>query len=188
MTCFVYRAAALVLAVFPAISFSDELPRPVPLGEPATTVYRQVLPDGRIVYSDKPVKGARVDETINADRETNTWTSESGKRPVVPPKVERTPVNKVPSPPQSGKTRTGEDRETGVIRAEMLLEDAKKRQQQGVEPLPGERTGNVSGGSRLNEKYWERQRSLAEEAAEAEALLKKSIEERDAIRVSPTQR
>lgn len=188
MTCFAYRAVIFVLAVFPAIASSEELPRPVPLGEPATTVYRQVLPDGRIVYSDKPVKGAKIDETISADPATNTWNPDTGKRPAIPPKVERTPVSKVPSIPQPGKTRTRDDTEADVIRAEMLLEDAKRRQKEGVEPLPGERTGTASGKSRLNEQYWERQRSLAEEAAEAEALLKKSIEERDAVRTVPARR
>lgn len=189
MPCSARHAAALVLAVFPALGFAAELTAPAAsIGEPAKTVYRQVLPDGRIVYSDKPVQGAKIDETITPDPATNTWTSENGKRPVVPPRVERTPVNKVVSIPQPGKTKTFDEANAEVIRAEMILEDAKKRQEQGVEPLPGERTGTVSGKSRLNEVYQARRQKLANEVAEAEAALRKSVEERDALRMSPSRR
>lgn len=188
MTCFALRAAALVIAVFPIFAFAQQLPKPEPLGDPATKVYRQVMPDGRIVYSDKPIPGAKIDETIAPDPVTNSWTSENGKPPAVPPRAERTPVNKVPSIPAQGKVRTLGDADADIIRAEMLLEDAKKRQQAGVEPLSGERTGIVSGKSKLNESYWERQRSLAQETAEAEAMLKKARTERESLRLSPPQR
>lgn len=196
MTCFIpcftprfiRRAAALVLAFSPALVLAEELSASGPLAEPAAKVYRQILPDGSIVYSDKPIKGAKIDETITPDPQTNTWTSESGKPPAVPPKVERTPVNKVPSIPEPGKPRTYDDANTDVIRAEMLLEDAKKRQEAGVEPLPGERTGIVSGKSRLNEAYQARQKALADEVAEAEAMLRKAIAERNTLRSAPPRR
>jgi hypothetical protein len=64
----------------------------------------------------------------------------------------------------------------------MFLEDARKRQEAGIEPLPGERTGIRSGGSRLNEAYEARQKLLAREVIYAEALLKKAIEDRDKSR------
>lgn len=188
MTCFARRAAVLVVSVFPILAFAQQLPKPEPLGEPATKVYRQVFPDGRIVYSDKPVPGAKIDETIVPDPDSNLWAPETGKPPVIPQRSERTPVNKVPSIPAPGKVKTLGDADADIIRAEMMLEDAKKRQQDGVEPLPGERTGLVSGKSRLNETYWERQRALAQETAEAEAMLRKARADRETLRVSPAQR
>lgn len=188
MTCFTRRALVLVATVFPLVAFAQQLPKPEPLGEPATKVYRQVLPDGKIVYSDKPVPGAKIDETITPDPVTNAWTPETGKPPAIPPRAERTPVNKVPSIPAVGKVRTLGDADTDIIRAEMMVEDAKKRQQDGIEPLPGERSGLVSGKSRLNETYWERQRALAQETAEAEAMLRKARTERESLRMSPPQR
>lgn len=177
------RAAILLLALYPAIAHIEELPAPPPIGKPATKVYRQVLPDGRIVYSDKPVKGATIDETISADPATDgkSWTSESGKRPAIPQRSEPTPVSKLPSIPAVDKRKSQDEANADVIKAEMLLEDARKRQQAGAEPLPGERTGNVGGGSRLNEAYWARQQALADEVAETEAMLKRSIAERDAL-------
>lgn len=187
MTRFAHRTLALVLASLPALVLSQALPRPEPIGEPATTVYRQVMPDGRIIYSDKPVKGAKIDETITADPATNSWTPDTGKPPAIPPKVERTPVNKLPVAPQAGKTVTFDDANASVIKAEMLLEDAKKRQETGVEPLPGERTGTVSGHSRLNEAYQARQRFLADEVDEAEAALRRAVQERNALRHTPAR-
>ncbi|MFC7514818.1 hypothetical protein ACFQUU_07370 [Herbaspirillum sp. GCM10030257] len=182
------RVGVLLLILVPLIAHSAEelqLTAPANIGKPASKVYRQVLPNGKIIYSDKHIKGARIDETIVPDpANMNTWKSETGKRPVVPPRVESTPVSKLP-PVASVSTRKSIDEANAhVIKAEMLLEDARKKQQNGVEPLPGERTGNANGGSRLNDKYKARQLMLEQEVAEAEAMLKKTIRERDALQGS----
>ena len=63
-----------------------------------------------------------------------------------------------------------------------MLEDARKRMEAGVEPLPGERMGTANGGSRLSDDYLARQKRLAEEFAVAENVLRKSIADRDALR------
>ena len=178
------RIFALALAFAPAIGLAEEIPRPDPIGKPATKVYRQVTPDGRIIYSDKPVKGAKVDETITVEpppKGTSPATV-SGKPPEPPLRSGPTPVDRVATIPLSGKPRTLDDANAEVIRAEMLLEDARKRLEAGVEPLPGERIGTAGGGSRLSDDYHARQKRLAEEVAVAENVLKKSIAERDALR------
>ena len=175
--------AGLALLACSTLALGEDLARPAPIGKPAKQVYRYVMPDGKIVYSDKPVKGGKIDETITVDpAETGaTGTTESSSRPVVPPRSERTPVNRVTTIPVPGKQRTPADADADVARAEMLLEDVRKRREAGVEALPGERTGNTAGGSRLNEAYQARQRRLEEELAEAEAVLKKAVAERDAL-------
>lgn len=175
---------ALLLGGIPfAAQAAEELTitAPAKIGKPAERVYRQVLPDGKILYSDKLVKGAKLDETLAPDPAANSWKSESGKPPAVPPRVERTPVNKVPSIASLDRRRSVQDADGDVIKAEMLLEDAKKRQQAGIEPLPGERTGNAGGGSRLNEHYQARQQRLREDVAEAEAMLRRARTERTAL-------
>jgi len=179
-----YLPLALLLAGTPfAVHAAEEITitAPARIGKPAEKVYRQVMPDGKIVYSDKLIKGAKLDETLAPDPAANTWKSESGKRPVIPPRVERTPVNKVPSIAALDRQRSFQDAQADVIKAEMLLEDAKKRQQAGIEPLPGERTGNAGGGSRLNEQYLARQQRLKEDVAEAEAMLRRARAERTAL-------
>jgi hypothetical protein len=150
------------------------------LPPPATTLYRQVMPDGRVVYSDEPVKGTKIDQTIKVEPpiKGNSWAAESGSRPVAKPRAEPTPVRKVNTPP--GQKKSFEQASADVVRAEMKLEDARKRQQEGVEPLEGERTGNVNGTSRLNESYQVRQKWLAREVEQAEANLRQAIKVRDA--------
>jgi len=176
--------SAFLLALVPLIADTEELQQPSPLGKPASTVYRQITPDGRVVYSDKPVQGAKIDETITVEPpiEGNAWTTAPGTRPEIPPQTQPTPVNRVGAIPVPGKRKTIDEANAEVVRAEMLLEDARKRREAGVEPLPGERTGTVAGTSRLNDAYKARQQALAQAVSDAETALKKSVAERDALR------
>lgn len=148
-----------------------------------TTVYRQITRDGRVLYSDKMQKGAKLDEKISVlpPLRGNLWSTESPGKPAAPPRVERTPIDRLSTIPAPGKRKSLGDAEADVIRAEMLLEDARRRQRIGIEPLPGERTGNAGGGSRLNESYADRQRELAETVAQAEDFLRRMLAERNAL-------
>ncbi len=150
----------------------------------STTIYRQVLPGGRIFYSDKPVRDVKIDQTIRVEPpiKGHSWTTEAGALPYIAPQTTPTEIKKVPVAPAAKMKRALEDATTNFIRAEMLLEDAKKRQAQGVEPLPGERTGTASGGSRLNEDYEARQKLLAKDVTQAEAALNKATAELNALR------
>jgi len=178
------KTIAMLAALAPALVFADTVLTPPPLGSAANTVYRQVMPDGRIVYTDKLPKDGKVDQTITVEppAKGHVWTSESGTRPAIKPQVERKQVNRVNTIPDSGKRKTLDEANSDVIRAEMLVEDAKRRQKDGVEPLPGERTGNSGGGSRLNDAYQARQQRLATDLSQAEAALKRAVAERDALK------
>ena len=61
--------------------------------------------------------------------------------------------------------------------AYLALQQAMARRDQGVESLPGERTGSAAGGSRPNENYFARQAILEQEVELArkryEAALKR---------------
>jgi uncharacterized protein YndB with AHSA1/START domain len=178
------KTIALMFALAPGLACAENVLVPAPLGSAATTVYRQVMPDGRIVYTDKAPKDGKVDQTITVEppAKGKVWTSESGTRPVAAPQVEHKPVNRVNAIPGAGKQKTLDEAASDVIRAEMLVEDAKRRQKEGVEPLPGERTANSGGGSRLNDAYQARQQALAAEVAQAEAALKRATTARDALK------
>lgn len=179
-------SALLAALLFPGQALSAELLDPKPLGKPAMKAYRQILPDGSIVYSDKPVKGARIDETIVVEPpvDGSTWSTDPGTPPKKAPQTTTTPVNRVVSVPQPGQRPSLDDAEAEVTRAEMLLEDARRKKEAGVEPLPGERTGNVNGTTRLNEAYKARQKALAQAVEAAEARLRQSIAERDALKTT----
>jgi len=66
--------------------------------------------------------------------------------------------------------------------AEQALREAQDRQQQAVEPLPGERARNVDGHSRLGPEYFERQRARAAEVDAARARLDEAYRLRNQIR------
>jgi hypothetical protein len=183
-TALLLNSCTLAATVVSTAAFAQNVVQSSPEVNSTTTIYRQVMPDGRIVYSDKPVKGTKLDRALTIDPliKGNTWTSNAAQSPATPPKSEPTPVRRTTSPQEPGGQRTRDDASSDVIRAEMLLEDAKKRQTAGAEPLPGERTGTVYGKSRLNESYQARQASLASDVARAEAMLKQALAERDRLR------
>ena len=72
-------AAVAATPATAATSAAPPAPRPasVPARAEPTRIYRQVLPDGRIVYSDESVAGARLDHTITmpAPIEGNLWST-----------------------------------------------------------------------------------------------------------------
>ncbi len=168
--------ATATLAGFSVAAAATELaaPPPLPITSGPITVYRQLTPDGRVVYSDKAIQGAKIDHTITIEPpiKGNLWTTEAGSKPVIPPQTERTSIDKVPSIPAPGKKRTIEDINSDVIKAEMLLEDAQKKQNAGAARLPDE----------SDTAYAMRQKSLAREVADAQAMFNKTIADRNALR------
>lgn len=170
--------------LLPAWLHAEAIEQPAPLGKPANTAYRQILPDGRVIYSDRVIKGAKVDQVIDTDARGSIVVTEPPTRPAtIPPRVEPTPVKRVPSATDPNRPKTLDEATADVIRAEMLLEDARRQQKTGEEPLPSERTGNADRRtSRLNEEYWARQERLTQRVKEAEEMVKKAQMERDAAR------
>lgn len=182
-TLFPHMAAAFAMIASPLANAIEQTKALPSLGKPASTIYRHTMPDGRIVYADKIIPSGTVEETITiAPRiEGNEWAAGSGMRREIPPQVKHTPVNRVPSIPDPDRRRDRSELRSDVIKAEMLLEDAKKQKEEGVEPLPGERTGTVSGNSRLNEQYWERQEALQEQVEKAKEMLENARSELSAL-------
>lgn len=160
-----------------APALAQQVVSPEPLGEPAKTVYRQVLPDGRVVYSDKTLPGAKVEETLDVDvtQTGDTWSVEGSKHPPAKRLATPTPVKQVASIPASGR-RTVEDANAEVIRAEMLLEDARRRRDAGHAALPVEKDGTGPGSA-----YAQRQQGLARDVRQAEAALRQAVAERNAL-------
>jgi chromosome segregation ATPase len=117
----------------------------------AQTVYKSTMPDGKVIYSEKPTTGAkRVDEITPPPPKTGMTTL--------------TP-NETARIEQQARERTKEganapNLQTQLDDARRQLKQAETGREAAKEPLPGERTGLVGGGSRLNEAYEQRQKSL----------------------------
>lgn len=63
--------------------------------------------------------------------------------------------------------------------ADRALREAQERQRKAVEPLPGERVGNVGGHSRLRPEYFARQRAEADEVEVARTRLEAAYRARN---------
>lgn len=117
----------------------------------AQTVYKSTMPDGKVIYSEKPTPGAkRVDEITPPPSKTGMTTL--------------TP-NETARIEQRARERTKEPVNTPNLQAQLddarrQLKQAEANREAAKEPLPGERTGLAGGGSRLNEAYEQRQKSL----------------------------
>lgn len=129
----------------------------------AQTIRKYVTPDGRTIYSDVPVPGAR----------------EVGE--VAPPRqVDPESRRRAQESAQSGAERAQElsqqraesqEQRERIRAAERQLEEARARLANGKEPLPSERIGTAGGASRLNEAYFERQRANQQAVEEAQKRL-----------------
>ena len=131
----------------------------------AQTVYRYVTPDGRVIYSDTPVPGARRESTL-----------------APPPPASTVPPASAPPEARQAREKAADDRATkaaaveGEVRAAArALEEAKAKLAAGRDALPGERTGTARGGSRLNEEYEARQQALQKAVADAQARLDRAV-------------
>ena len=120
----------------------------------AQTLYKSIMPDGRVVYGDRPEPNAVKVETSKPD------TSKTGVQ-VNPPGAERE-VQKMEAARARGEAKDNQMRE-----AEEAVRKAEAAIANGKEPLPGERIGTAGGKSRLNDAYWERQKKLREDLVKA---------------------
>lgn len=130
----------------------------------AQKMQKYVTPDGKTVYSDRPVPGARlVDEIAPAAPVDPRAAAAAQSRAKQDAERAQDAAAKRAEGRQSAQQQ--EDAAAALARAKANLE-------QGKEPLPGERTGTAGGGSRLNDAYWARQRANEQAVKDAEARLK----------------
>ena len=140
----------------------------------AETVYKYERPDGKVIYSDSPVPGARL----------------IGRFELVPAPAPAEPVRAEPPRRPSDADEAAERRvlaidaaDARVKAADQALRDALERQQQAFEPLPGERLGNAGGTtSRLAPGYFARQREAAAAVDAARAGLDEAYRLRNEVR------
>ena len=154
-------ALILVLALAPRLTAAE-------------TVYKYRRPDGSTLYSDVPLRGAKLIGRFELV-------------PVPPPARAR------PAMPERGAAKDPDElarrrvqdldaADAAIKAAEQSLKEALQRQQAGVEPLAGERLGNVDRRSRLTPDYFERQRALAAAVDAARARLDEAYRQRNQVR------
>ena len=115
----------------------------------AQVLYKSTMPDGSIVYGDKPAPDAvKVDET-RPDISKRGIGGTTPREKEVLREMEKSRAQR----------EAGQDR---VQAAEQAVRNAEAARAAGKEPLENERIGTAGGTSRLNESYYDRQRKLEE--------------------------
>jgi len=120
-------------------------------------------PEGKIIYSDKPVPGA-------------TEVGEIAPPPPVDPAKRAEAEKAARKDSEAAKAvdaqlKARDAQRERVAAAEAKLEKAERALKEGVEPRAGERTGIAGGGSRLNDAYHARQKANQQAVDEARAEL-----------------
>ena len=121
----------------------------------AQGMYRSVMPDGKIVYSDKPPPGAKESTKLNL-APLNIATPQQA--PDAPP----------PAHPADGAPV---DKAANLAAARHKLEAAQKALAEGREQREGDRIGVAKGSSassRLSESYLDRVKALEDNVAAAQ--------------------
>lgn len=126
----------------------------------AESIYKSVMPDGRVMYGQQPQPGARTVKKSTVDV-GNTGVKAASK-------AEIESLNRR----AQERSRALDETLKSVQTAEADLRVAEADREAGIEPLPGERLGIVGRGTRLSEAYWRRQQILEEHVEAARQSLK----------------
>lgn len=130
----------------------------------AQGVFRSTMPDGRIIYGDKPAPGAKESKEVTLQ-----------------PNIAEPPKVTVPAP--SPQQKDFDKADADVKKAQDDLDRARAARAAGDEPQEGERTGIArAGGSRLNDEYAKRIKSLDDAITAAQARLDEALSRRNAAR------
>lgn len=124
----------------------------------AQEMYRSVMPDGKIIYGDKPAPDAKESKKLNL-APLNIST---------PRQAPDTVQSKNPADPAPI------DKNALVLAARQKLEAAQKALNEGREQQEGDRIGVAKGGgasSRLSDSYLERVKALEDAVADAQQQL-----------------
>jgi hypothetical protein len=134
-------------------------------GASAQTVYKSTMPDGKVVYGEKPAPGASRVDTIEPPP---AKTGVTGLTPEEKTRAQQLDRQRAAANAAAAKSQKG------LADARTALQQAEAARDAGKEPLPSERIGIAGGGTRLTEAYFARQKSLEQAVATARKRLAES--------------
>lgn len=144
----------------------------------AAQVYKSTLPDGRVVYGDKPAPEARKVEQMAPAPQPSEAERQAG---------EAQRQKDLEGAQQTAARLRARERERAaaeeeVRQAEAALEEARRAREAGRAPLPGEYLSTAGGGVRPTEAYQARQRILEQAVSAAETRLARARQALEALR------
>jgi hypothetical protein len=125
-------------------------------------VFKSTMPDGKVVYGEKPVTGAAKVEKMELPPQK---TGVTGVTPEEKARAEQQARQRAQASAAAASSQRAIDD------ARKALEQAEAARAAGKEPLASERIGIAGGGSRLTEAYFERQKGLDAAVEEARKRL-----------------
>jgi hypothetical protein len=66
-----FPVAAVPVLLSASIAFAQNIVTDAPAGAGTATIYRQTMPDGRVVYSDTVTKGVKIDRILSVPNTGN---------------------------------------------------------------------------------------------------------------------
>ena len=131
----------------------------------AQTVYKSTMPDGKVVYGERPAPGAaRVDKMEPPPPKTGVTGLTAEEKAL----AEQQSRQRAATAASAGASQRNVDD------ARRQLQQAQAAFEGGKEPLPGERLGLAGGGSRLTEAYAARQKALEDAVRAAQKRLEEA--------------
>jgi len=124
------------------------------LAQQPQPIFRSVMPDGKVIYGDKPAPGAKESRRVDV-------SSPNIATPAQPGAVS------APTPQQ----QAADAADAQVKAAQQELQAAKAALEAASEPREGERIGIAGGGTRLTDAYFQRIKSLEAAVAAAQKKL-----------------
>ncbi|HET9349950.1 MAG TPA: DUF4124 domain-containing protein [Burkholderiales bacterium] len=141
----------------------------------AQSIYKYAYPDGRVVYANKPVPGAKLLEEIEPPPPPNPANAARQKKDNA---ASRNDLGQAADRRAQSLDQAWEDLKHWTRR----LEEAKSSLEAGREPREGERTGTAGGKARMNDGYWRRQSQNELAVEEAEARVRQAQDAINALR------
>ncbi len=138
---------------------------PAPAG--AQSIYKYAYPDGRVIYSSKPVPGAKLLEEIELPPPPDPANAARQKKDNA---ASRSDLGQAADQRAKSLDQAWDDLKHWTRR----LEEAKSSLEAGREPREGERTGTAGGKARMNDGYWRRQNENELAVEEAEARIQQA--------------
>ncbi len=132
----------------------------------AFEVYRYLMPDGTVLYTQEISTQGKLQEVIESPVPDTKQIEEERAEKL---KIEEDRANRIASQRTASLVAARDE----IRAATQALDDAKAALAAGVEPQPGERLG-IEGGhgyTRLSPDYWDRQRNLRRAVDEARERL-----------------
>ena len=147
------------------------------LAADAQQLYKNVMPDGHVIYSDTPVAGASRSQPMAVPAPPPVDPQAAQKRAGDDKRQAEELEARL-----EARRKAGEEADARVAKARKALEDAQIALERGREAREGDMIAYVGGGARPSDAYLKRQETLERQLANARKDLDDALRARNRVR------